>query len=203
MAAAERDEAAQAAGEPGAPPGRAVVFDTGVVLQATLNPGGPARRALELLDAGQIQVYTSPRLRSEYEDVLRRPAIRARFPRLTDLRMEETLLRFDERAILIPNPPQRVTFPRDPNDEPVLNLAIHVAAGYIVARDNDLLHLAQNRDFLRLFPAIRILDPVEFLHEVALVPPLQPASAREQEPTPAQPPMPEPRNSGRTAEREP
>ena len=150
--------------EPGEPP--RAVFDTGVVLQAALNPTGPASRALELLDAGQIQVYASPRLRSEYEEILQRPAIRARFPRLTDARIAAALQRFDERAILIPNPPRRVAYPRDPDDEPVLNLAIHVEAHYIVARDNDLLDLADDAQFGRLFPAIRIVDPVALLQEI-------------------------------------
>lgn len=145
-----------------------VVFDTGCVLQAALNPAGPAADALDLLDQDKIAVYTSPRLRSEYEDVLYRPAIRAKNPHITDTQIEAGLARFDLKAIRGLNPPPYVSYPRDPNDEPVINLAIHVDADYIVTRDRDLLELVdeskpEGRFFRQRFPRLSILNPVAFL----------------------------------------
>jgi putative PIN family toxin of toxin-antitoxin system len=142
------------------------VFDTGFVLQATLSPGGPAGQVFRFLDAGTIEVYVSPRLRSEYEDVLSRPAIREKNSQLTDERMRAVLDWFDEKAILHPNPPQYVQFQRDPDDEAIPNLAIHVGADYIVARDRDLLDLDSDINFRQRFPRLRIVDPVTFLREL-------------------------------------
>lgn len=145
-----------------------VIFDTGCVLQAAINPAGPAADALDLLDQGRIVVYVSSRLRSEFEDVLTRPTIRAKNRLITDAQVEAGLARFDSRAVLVPNPPPYVSYPRDPDDEPVLNLAIHVGADYIITRDRDLLDLMdsdrpEGRSFRRRFPRLRILDPVAFL----------------------------------------
>ena len=143
-----------------------VVFDTGAVLQAALNPTGPASGALLLLDSDMIQAFTSPRVRSEYEDVLKRPAIRAKFPRLTDELIEAALQRFDEKATLVPNPPRHVEYPRDPDDEPLINLAIQVRADYLVSRDKDLLDLAEDTAFRERFPFLIIIDPVAFAQEL-------------------------------------
>ena len=49
------------------------VYDAGVILQATLNPKGPASQVLRLLDAGMVDVFLSPHTREEIEDVLRTP----------------------------------------------------------------------------------------------------------------------------------
>lgn len=145
-----------------------VIFDTGSVLQAAINPSGPSADAIDFMDRNEITVYTSPRLRSEYEDVLARPAIRAKNPQLTDAQAEAGLARFDTNAIMVPNPPPYVNYPRDPDDEPVINLAIHVDADYIVTRDRDLLtlmdeSLPEGQFFRKRFPGITILNPVAFV----------------------------------------
>lgn len=150
------------------PPVPVAVFDTGIVLQAALNPAGPAGDALDQFDQGRVVLYVSPRLRSEWEDVLMRPSLRARNPRLTDAQVWAALQRLDERAVMVPNPPTYLVYPRDPNDEPVINLAIHVKATYLVTRDRDLLDLMdttrpEGRDFRRRFPDLQILDPVAFV----------------------------------------
>ena len=73
--------------------------------------------------------------------------------------------------MMVPNPPPYVNYPRDPNDEPVINLAIHIEADYIVTRDKDLLDLVdenrpEGRYFRKRFPNITILDPVAFLQAI-------------------------------------
>jgi putative PIN family toxin of toxin-antitoxin system len=150
-----------------------VVYDTGCVLQAAINPAGPAAEALDLLDRGIVTAYVSPRLRSEYEDVLARPSIRQKNPLVTDRQVEAGLARFDALAVMVPNAPQYVAYSRYPDDEPVINLAIHVHAGYIVSRDRDLLDLMDDdnpdgRYFTRHFPWLSILAPVAFLRAIRI-----------------------------------
>jgi putative PIN family toxin of toxin-antitoxin system len=147
------------------------VFDTGIMLQAAINPAGPAASALDQFDQEKVTVYLSPRLRSEWEDVLMRPSLRAKNPQITDAQVEAALQRFDARAIMVPNPPTYLVYPRDPDDEPVINLAIHVKASYLVTRDRDLLDLmdetrSEGRGFRRRFPDLIILDPVAFVRRL-------------------------------------
>ncbi len=59
-------------------------------------------------------------------------------------------------------------YPRDPNDEPFLNLAIEVEADYLISRDPDLLDLMkwekeEGRTFQQRFRFLKIVTPVEFL----------------------------------------
>ena len=61
-----------------------------------------------------------------------------------------------------------VEYLRDPDDEPVLNLAIHVRADYLVVRDKDLLELATDRDFRLLYSFLKIVTPAAFLQELAV-----------------------------------
>jgi putative PIN family toxin of toxin-antitoxin system len=145
-----------------------VIFDTGCVLQAAINPAGPAADAIDILDQDRITVYTSPRLRSEYEAILTRPAIRAKNLLMTDAQVEAGLARFDTKTAMVPNPPPYVNYPRDPDDEHVINLAIYVEADYIVTRDKDLLALmdirqSEGRFFRKRFSRLTILSPVDFL----------------------------------------
>ena len=147
------------------------IFDTGIILQAAINPNGPAAAVCALLDEDKITVYISPRLRSEIETVFFRPIVRAKNPQITDSQVEAGLALLDDKAIRIPNPPPRISYARDPKDEPVINLAIHVRANYIVTRDKDLLDLMDEtlesgRDFCALFPYLSVLDPIAFLRQI-------------------------------------
>jgi putative PIN family toxin of toxin-antitoxin system len=150
-----------------------VIFDTGSVLQSVLNPAGPAAKAIGLMDKDQISVYVSPSLRSEYEDVLYRSSIRAKNIFITDEQVNAFLARFDSQTAMVANPPSYVNYARDPDDEPVINLAIHVGADYVVTRDNDLLDLMDEgepdgRFFRRKFPQITFLNPTAFLEAMRL-----------------------------------
>jgi predicted nucleic acid-binding protein len=49
-------------------------------------------------------------------------------------------------------------FPRDPIDEPILNLAIQEHADYIIARDKDLFDLGKSKDFRLLNPYLQVVD---------------------------------------------
>src|SRR5882724_11743431 len=51
------------------------VADTNVVVSAALTQSGPSSRVLELADEGLIQLYISPVVLAEYEDVLARLSV--------------------------------------------------------------------------------------------------------------------------------
>lgn len=71
---------------------------------------------------------------------------------------------------MIQDVPALIEFPRDPKDEPYLNLTATSKASYLVSRDNDLLDLRKDEEFLQLLPGVTILDPVEFLKVVRATP---------------------------------
>lgn len=108
----------------------------------------------------------SAHTREEIADVLTRPAIRRKYPRLTEERANAMLARLDAHATIVSSVFRSLEYPRDPDDEPVINLAIHVRAHYLVSRDKDLLDLDRSRDFRLLYPFLRIVDPVTFLEEI-------------------------------------
>ena len=145
-----------------------VVPDTGFILQATLNPSGPANAALLVLEMEEYEIYLSPQVREEIEDVLNRPAIRAKYPKLGDGRVEAMLQRLDVKSHLVTVIRTYMEFPRDPDDEPLLNVAIQEKADYILARDKDLFDLGKSKDFRLLYPYLKIVDPVTFLQELAI-----------------------------------
>ena len=69
-------------------------------------------------------------------------------------------------------------YPRDPKDEPILNLAIQEQADFIVTRDKDLLDLDYSRDFRLLYPYLRVVDPLTFVLQLTNAPaPVTPNNA--------------------------
>ena len=143
-----------------------VIYDTGVILQAALHPTGPAGQTLRLLEHEKIEAFISGRIREEYADVLSRADIRAKNQYLTDERAQAVLEWLDERMTLVINPTRVIEYPRDPKDEPIVNLALTVRADYIVTRDRDLFDLGKSREFRLLFPYVQVLDPVEFVQTI-------------------------------------
>jgi putative PIN family toxin of toxin-antitoxin system len=148
------------------------VFDTGVILQAGLRPTEPAGRLLALLDADLFTFYVSEGAIAEYQDVLTRPSVRAKNPHLTDQLAIAIVERIRGCASLCAAALDHFQYPRDPDDEHVLNLAIETGAKYLVSRDKDLLDLMdENRPegqaFRQRFPSLSILDPVSFLQVIS------------------------------------
>lgn len=68
-----------------------------------------------------------------------------------------------------------LALPRDPKDEPYLNLALSAGASHLVTWDNDLLglmnqDLPEGRDFRQRFPQLTVLTPVAFLEALREAP---------------------------------
>jgi predicted nucleic acid-binding protein len=108
---------------------------------------------------------------AELHDVLYRSSLRQSFPLLTNEKAEQLIELLLFKGKLFRNVTRLFELPRDPDDEPYLNLAIESNARFLVTRDRDLLDLMrwdtkQGRDFQSLFPELKILDPVVFLKEI-------------------------------------
>jgi putative PIN family toxin of toxin-antitoxin system len=146
--------------------GRAV-FDCMVYLQAVTNENGPAFACFRRVDEGQVTLCVSAEVVAEAREVLSRPNIQAKFPHLTPENAEKFLQNVEAKAVLIRDVPKAFAHPRDPDDEPYLNLAIVAEANYPVSRDKDLLDLMNDPLFRGRFPALTTLDPVAFLRALS------------------------------------
>ena len=120
-----------------------VVFDTMILYQATANAAGPAAELLRQLEAGQFILFVSDEILDEARDVLSRPKLRAKNPRVTDHTVQQTFDLLNRLHRTVSNVPSLYPPSRDPDDEPYLNLAIATDADYLVTRDKDLLDLMQ------------------------------------------------------------
>ena len=150
--------------------GGRVVYDCMLYLQAVLRPHrthGTFRAA----QSGQVTLCVSADLLAEVRDVLTRPALVAKAPGLTPEVVDAFLRDVLGFATLIRPVPEVYTLDRDPKDSKYINLALAAGADRIVTWDADLLALMEERrpealDFRQRFPALRIVQPPEFLHEL-------------------------------------
>jgi putative PIN family toxin of toxin-antitoxin system len=117
------------------------VFDCVVFLQGAARETGPAGACFRLLTEGRLTLCLSPPIFSEVSDVLTRPKTQQRFKTLTAERVEAFLREVQNRAVLCDTVPEVFSYPRDPDDEPYVNLAVAAGANYLVTWDNDLLDL--------------------------------------------------------------
>ncbi len=148
-----------------------VVFDCMIYLQATFSNTGPAAALLRLVDNEEITLFVSHDILEEVGAVLSRPNIRQKNPAITDERVDAFLRRLTEKATVVESVRQHFTYVRDPKDEKYVNLALEVAATYLVSRDIDLLDLmtsdaAECQDFRRRFHSLKIVEPGEFLKTI-------------------------------------
>jgi putative PIN family toxin of toxin-antitoxin system len=145
---------------------RKAVFDAMVFLQAVANPSGPSGACLAHVRLGTLALITSPETVAELRGLLARPNIRKKFPHLTDEVAKGLVTEIERMSTSIDNVPRVFAYPRDPKDEPYINLAIAADAEYLTSRDNDLLDLMKDPDFTARFPGIRVVDPASLLREI-------------------------------------
>ncbi len=146
------------------------VFDCVIFLQAAISEASPAFACFRLVEEGRVVLCLSPDFLTEVREVLARPRLRAKFRRLTLERIDAFLANIQAKAVMADEVPRVISHPRDPDDEPYLNLALPASASFLVSRDNDLLDLGKDADFARDHPGITILDPVSFLQRMASPP---------------------------------
>ena len=139
-----------------------------VFVQTVISEEGPTARAFALAESHAIELFVSAAVLNEVAEVLERPRLRAKSPRLTFQRIDQFLDRLRRIATWIPEVPEVVRLNRDPKDEAYLNLAIAADAEYIVTRDRDLLDLESDLHASTIPDRIRIVTPEEFLSLVRI-----------------------------------
>jgi putative PIN family toxin of toxin-antitoxin system len=147
----------------------AVVVDTNILLQSLLSETGPAGKCLGYFRRGEVAIAVSRATLREAQEVLSRSHLRTRYPQLTDERIAPLLEFLCYRGDYFRSVKRWFEYPRDPQDEPFLNLAIEAEADFLISRDPDLLDLMKwdtedGRDFQKRFRFLRIVTPVEFLN---------------------------------------
>ena len=143
-----------------------------VYLQTAVSRGGPSAACFAAADQGAVELWVSRAILLEVGDVLHRPSFRARFPRLTDEQAYEMLMQIWAVAHRRDDPRPVMPLPRDPKDEPYVDLAVSVGADYVVTWDEGHLGYLMRRDtpegvyFCSNYPYLEIVDPVVFLREL-------------------------------------
>ena len=112
-----------------------------------------------------LELYVSPAILAEVQDVIGRPRIRTKFRQLTGDVVAEFIARIERIAVRVDEVGTGLSlWSRDPKDEPCVNLAAECQADYLVSRDRDLLESADT--IATTMPNLRIVDPVAFLMAV-------------------------------------
>jgi putative PIN family toxin of toxin-antitoxin system len=146
-----------------------VVLDTVVFLQSLISDRGHAAGCLQRLRAGQFILLMSDDLFLELKDVPFRPKLRTKYPFITDEKVAVFIAEIERLAVRIAKPPTALLLPRDPKDEPLIDLAVAGDARFVVSwNDRHLNYLMrqdtpEGREFCARFPNIKIVTPPEFL----------------------------------------
>lgn len=128
-----------------------VVLDTNVLVSSTLIEQGKPFKILKKAESGKIELFISPEIIQELEDVLLQDKIPFE---------KENVKEFVEKIIsistvVIPKEDFQV-INKDPEDNKILECAIEAGTNYIISGDPHLLDLKN-------FKGIKILSPDEFL----------------------------------------
>lgn len=156
------------------------VLDTVVYVQALISGRGPASAVFDRLRAAGFILLLSEAVLAEVRDVPLRPALRSRFRHLTEERVDAFVTEVTGLAVMVPRPARALSLPRDPKDEPLIDLAVAGRAQFLVTWNHKHLtylmagDTPEGREFLRRFPSLTIVSPVEFLRALDTVPPVSP-----------------------------
>ena len=142
-----------------------------IFLQAAARPQR-VHTTLRLLNENRVTLCLSPAIVEEVRDVLTRPELLAKFPALIPRHVDQFISNLLAKSVLIQDVPHAFTLPRDPKDEPYIDLAIAAGCQFLVTWDQrHLTYLMQadtpeGIDFCRRFPQIKIVDPVTFIQMI-------------------------------------
>jgi putative PIN family toxin of toxin-antitoxin system len=147
------------------------VFNCNTLIQAIAFDDGPAAKCVVLVESDKIELFVSKPTLAELRRVLAYDEVLAISPNMTPLRIEAFLERLTFRATLVRQVRHVMDYPRDPTDEPYIDLAVAANADFLVSRDKDLLALMTGhsticRDFRRKTRPLRVVDPVTFVKSV-------------------------------------
>ena len=140
------------------------LLDTNVWVSAFLKPDGPPGQVVTAFLQGDFTVVSSPVQIIEIADVLSRPRLRRRFafPR-HDV---ETFLGLIAARALLVSITRTLHVCRDPDDNDILEAAIHGKAKYLVTRDDDL---KRDLELVRVARAqgLRVVSVAQFLKRLS------------------------------------
>ena len=144
------------------------LLDTNVWVSAFLKPSGPPGQAVAAWSRNKFNTVTSPSQLIELAEVLMRPRLTRRF-RYT-LGEVDTFVRLIAARSTVVETSGVLNICRDPDDDEILEAAIHGKAQYLVTRDDDL-----KRDFDLIKMArskrVRVVSVQQFLRRLARVAP--------------------------------
>ena|ERR1700722_8681656 len=146
-----------------------VVFDTVVFVQCLISGRGHAAGCLDRLNAGRFVLLMSDATFAELADVSLRSRLTTKYPFVTPPKVAIFIAEIEAIAVRIAKPPATFSLPRDPKDEPFIDLAVAGDAQYIVTwNDRHLTYLMRRDtpegiDFCARFPKINIVSPPAFL----------------------------------------
>jgi putative PIN family toxin of toxin-antitoxin system len=109
-----------------------VVLDTVVFVQALISGRGPAATCLEKLRAIRFVLLMSADTWAELKEVPLRPKLTAKYPYVTPDKVAALVAGVQSLSVGIPHPPTVFSLPRDPKDEPFIDLAVAGNARFIV-----------------------------------------------------------------------
>ena len=127
-----------------------VVFDTNVLVSATLSKGKPYR-VLELAECEEVTSIMSQDIVNELDDVLSRE--RLPFERE---QIDEFVGKVLSTSEMVTPETNLEVIEDDPDDDKILECAVAGNADYIISGDSHLLDIGEYRD-------IRVLNPDQFL----------------------------------------
>ena len=147
------------------------VFDCVTLVQSVISETGPAARCVELVEQRVVSLAVSEYTLAEISQVLSRSGLRKRYVTLTNKRVQWLVSLLADQGEFFSKIKSHYDYPRDPDDEPYLNLAIEAGADFLVTRDRDLLDLMrwdreEGRIFQRRFRDLKIVDPAVFLKQI-------------------------------------
>ena len=116
---------------------------------------GAERAVLDAARSGSIELFTSPALLAEIEDVLKREKFVERLAAANTTAHELVLGYASLARVIVPEPIDPVVHD-DPDDDAVLSCAMAADGDVIVSGDRHLLKLVQ-------YKSIRIMTAVRFL----------------------------------------
>jgi len=146
-----------------------VVLDTVVFVQALISGRGPSAGCIDRLRTGQFVLLLSDAIRAELQHVPLRPELSRRYSHITAERVNAFVAEIASLAVEIAHPPNVFALPRDPKDEPFIDLAVAGDADFIVTwNERHLTYLMkqdtpEGRDFVSRYPKIGIVTPPQLL----------------------------------------
>ena len=148
-----------------------VVFDCNIFLQAAVRDTGPSFACLAAAEVGSIELFISPQIVAEIETVFSRPKVKRSFPQLSTHYSQAFLQQVSMFTTKLNDVLTVLEYPRDPKNEPYINLATACRADYLVTRDNDLLDLMKNsnqsgQSLLADYPRLTVINPPGMLERL-------------------------------------